>query len=818
MQKNKNLKLLNRFSIFFDILVVLVCTAAAALCIYYFRLDFYQTLSRQNEEPVGTITYKYKAVQRRFVDRLLWDRLRRETMVYNGDFIRTEDLSEATVSFFGGGIVDLAENSLIQIFAQQSVPRLDVTSGGVSVDARNSDFVVSSGGNTVTVEFGGVVSTRTDSGGKMDLWVSEGRATVSTQEGVHEAGAGSAISLNQSGGVETVPMTAVLSPRPNARLISQLESGLSVDFVFNPVHYTEEHTRLEISASRNFEEKILSRDLQDNRTTVRLDPGVWWWRAYPAKSGQATASAPDVASTPDTASAALGKITILYIPPPALLTPADRQVFVFRTEYPDIHYRWNGGENAARYYLLEVADNPALENPVFQIRLQGTSALNSQLGPGQWYWRVSPDFSAEYEGSPQPSSVFSFIIEQRSEFPAPALISPAAQSIISIARSRDDAWFSWKSPAEMESYTLRISRNQDLSAPILNRTVRNSYFIYGAQETLLEEGRYYWGVFGTSAAEDSLPSPVWSFDATPALSALFPPDNYTLRDTGVSNMRFSWKGTIPARRLQISREAGFSSLVVDEPVTGDSHRISRLDTGTWYWRVTAEGEQSMPRLFTVNPTATPSPAPEPAIQEIPAPAPATPPTPRFEPSDNFIFPVEYLRENQSIHFSWPPASPGGGYTFTLSHADGSRILSVPLSDNSFTLRDLKALSNGQFVWQVKAGNTTIAENRFTLTVPDVHKTELRDLGTVFSVQGASDTRLKQRITWFRDENASHYELVVEKKDGSGYTEVFRDISRNASAEIPVDRGAYRFKLLIYNLLGQFQYETNWASFNIILAQ
>lgn len=807
MQKNKNLKLLNRFSILFDILVVLVCIAAAALCIYYFRLDFYQTLSRQNEEPIGTITYKYKAVQRRFVDRLLWDRLQRETMVYNGDFIRTEALSEATVSFFdGGGIVDLAGNSLIQIFAQQSVPRLDVTSGGISVNAQNSDFVVSSGGNTVKVELGGVVSTRTDSGGNMDLWVSEGRATVSTQEGVHEANAGSALSLNQSGGVETVPMTAVLSPRPNARLISQQESGLSVDFVFNPVHYTGEHTRLEISASRNFEEKILSRDLQDNRTTVRLNPGIWWWRAYPAASSQ----------TPPPASAAAGKLTILHIPPPTPLTPADRQVFVFKTGYPDIHYRWNSvaAENTTQHYLLEVADNPALENPTFQIRLQASSALNSQLGPGHWYWRVSPDFSAEYEGTPPSSPVFSFTIEQRTEFPAPSLISPVAESIISIARGRDDAWFSWKSPAEMESYTLRISRNQDLSAPILSRTVQTSYFVYGAQETPLAEGRYYWGVFGTSAAEDSLPSPVWSFDAIPALSALFPPDNYTLRDTQVPAMRFSWKGTIPARRLQISREAGFSSPVVDEPVTGDSHRISRLDAGTWYWRVTAEDEESTPRLFTVNSAASPPPVPAPVIQAIPAP----PPAPRFEPADNFIFQAEYLRENQNIHFSWSPASSRAGYTFTLSRADGSQILSVPLSDNSFTLRDLKILSNGQFVWRVKSGNTTIAENRFTLIVPDVRKTELRDMGTVFSVQNTSDTRLKQRITWFRDENASRYELVVEKKEGTSYTEVFRDISPNAFAEVPVNRGAYRFKLLIYNLLGQFQHETNWATFNIILAQ
>ncbi|MDR1627099.1 MAG: hypothetical protein LBT33_11230 [Spirochaetia bacterium] len=791
--------------------MALLCCAAAALCVHYFRLDFYQTLSRQNEQPVGTITYKYKAVQRRFVDRLLWDRLQRESHVYDGDFIRTEDLSEATVSFFGGGIVDLAGNSLIQIFAQQSVPRLDVSSGGVSVNARNSDFVVSSGGTTVKVESGGVVSTRAGSGGKMDLWVSEGRASVSTREGVREAGAGSAISLGESGNVESLPMTAVLSPLPNARLVSRGESGVSVGFVFNPINYAGEHTRLEISASRNFEEKILAGDLADNRTTVNLKPGIWWWRAYPARRGQGEVPA----------SAASGKLTVIHAPPPALLTPADGQVFVFRTGAPAIHYRWSGDSagGAAQSYLLEASDNPAMENPVFQARLKASSALNSQLGPGRWYWRVSHDFPAEYEGSAAPSSVFSFVIEQRGEFPAPSLIAPAAESTLSIARKRGDAWFSWKSAAGMESYTLRVSANRDLSDPLISETLRNSYFVYGAQDTLLKAGRYYWGVFGTSGGVDSLLSPVWAFNAVPGIVPLFPPDNYTLQDTMAANLRFSWEGSIPARRLQISREAGFSSLAVDDPVAGNSHRIPGLGAGTWYWRVSGEGEASPPRSFTVSPAAPPPP-PTPALREAPAPPPPppppAPPPPRFEPEDNFIFRAEWLREKQDIRFSWPSA--GGGYTFTLLGPEGGQVLSVPVSENSFVLRDLKLLGPGQFVWRVSSGGRTLAENRFTLSIPEVRKTELRDLGTVFSVKTASDTHLRQRISWPRDENASHYELVVEKKDESGYTEVHRNVSRNTFDEVPVDRGSYRFKVRIYNLLGQFAHETNWASFNIIVAQ
>ncbi|MDR1588476.1 MAG: FecR family protein, partial [Treponema sp.] len=441
-------------SLFFDAVVAALCCAAAALCVYYFRLDFYQTLSRQNEEPVGIITYKYKAVQRRFVDRLLWDRLQRESPVYNGDFIRTEDLSEATVFFSGGGIVDLAENSLIQIFARDSAPQLQVSEGGVSVNARNSDFVISSGGNTVTVDSGAVVSTRTNPGGTLGLWVNEGRAVVSTAEGVHEAQAGSALSLNQDGNVDSAPLTAVLSPRPGARLISRRQSGLSVEFAFKPVNYNNaELTRLEISASRDFEEKILSRELEAHRLVVELPPGLWWWRAYPVKGPQDKAPA----------SAAAGKLAVLYVSPPTLYAPADGQVFVFRANHPPVRYRWSEASDAhaAQYYLLEVADNPDFRQPELRTQIRGSSALSSQAGPGRWYWRVTPGFPAEYEGQPEASEVFSFVMEQRDEFPAPSLTAPAEGSLISIARNREDLWFSWKSSAELESYTLRISENRD---------------------------------------------------------------------------------------------------------------------------------------------------------------------------------------------------------------------------------------------------------------------------------------------------------------------------------------------------------------------
>ncbi|MCL1817925.1 MAG: hypothetical protein FWG35_03270 [Spirochaetaceae bacterium] len=812
MRKSRSSKLRNSLSILFDIAVVVLCSAAAALCIYRFQLDFYQTLSRQNEQPVGYVTYKQKAVQRRFVDRLLWDRLQRESPVYNGDFIRTDDLSEATVFFSSGGIVDLAENSLIQIFDQQ----LHVSGGGVSVTAQ-SDFLVSSGGSTIKVDSGGVVSAQTGPGGNLGLWVSEGRATVSTQDGVHEAEAGSAISLSQDGSMEEVPLTAVLSPRPGARIVSPRETGVSVEFAFRPVNYNNgERTRLEISASRDFEEKFVRQDLSDNRLSVNLRPGAWWWRAYPVKT----------AGEEPPASAAAGKLTIVYSAQPALLTPADGEVFVYKSSNPMVHYRWSQSaeESGIQYYLFEAADNPDMQNPALKAQMRGSSALNNQLGAGRWYWRVSPGFPAEYEGAAAASRVFSFVIEQRDELPAPVLTAPAAESVVSIAHNREDAWFSWKQAAGSPSYTIRISENRDLSRPVITAAVKSNYYIYSAQNTALREGRYYWGVYATSGGTDSQLSPVWSFTASPPLSALSPPDNHTVREEAVAALRFTWKGAVNARRLQISRDADFRSPAVNEAVTGEAHQIRGLEAGNWYWRVVSDTEESAARRLSVAAAVVPLPPPpppeaaqpatQPAAREEPPPPP--PQLPQFDPPDNFVFGAIHLREKSSIDFSWPSAA--GSYTFILRKADGTQLLSVPVQGASFRLSDLKILGRARFVWQVRAGDKIIGENRFSLNFPEVRKTHLRDLGTVFSMQRGADSGRVQRITWFRDENASLYELIVERReDGGGHREIYRNTTQNAFAEVPVENGTYRFKVRISNLLGQLEHETNWATFNIFLA-
>ena len=80
-----------------DIVVVALSLLIVFFSSYLFVQSLNRTFSRSDKTPVATVTFKYKAVQRRFLDRAVWDRPQQHSPVYNGDTIRTAPSAEATI-------------------------------------------------------------------------------------------------------------------------------------------------------------------------------------------------------------------------------------------------------------------------------------------------------------------------------------------------------------------------------------------------------------------------------------------------------------------------------------------------------------------------------------------------------------------------------------------------------------------------------------------------------------------------------------------------------------------------------------------------
>ena len=109
-----------------DISVVILSLLIFFASSFLFVKNLNRTFSRNDKTPVATVQYKYKSVQRKFLDRAVWDRPQQNSPVYNGDTIRTSPEAEATLYFVDRNIVELGSNTMIQVFVNNEESRIDL--------------------------------------------------------------------------------------------------------------------------------------------------------------------------------------------------------------------------------------------------------------------------------------------------------------------------------------------------------------------------------------------------------------------------------------------------------------------------------------------------------------------------------------------------------------------------------------------------------------------------------------------------------------------------------------------------------------------
>ena len=104
MKKRKSTKSVNKRPYrrrhgFTDFLTVVICLAGIAGALYCFRNLIYKSLATEADTPVETITFKRKSPRRRLQHENVWEYLQLKSTIYKGDYILTEDLSEAQLIF-----------------------------------------------------------------------------------------------------------------------------------------------------------------------------------------------------------------------------------------------------------------------------------------------------------------------------------------------------------------------------------------------------------------------------------------------------------------------------------------------------------------------------------------------------------------------------------------------------------------------------------------------------------------------------------------------------------------------------------------------
>ena len=223
MQKKRNI----RFKAI-DLAIIILCLAGSTVSAITFWQVYNRTLSKLNEEPIGTVVFKQRTAQRRFADRFVWDRLKQLSPLYNGDTIRTIELSEAVISFKDDvSQLTIFENTMIKLFYNdKDGARVDFSGGNLEVSSGDASVTVVSGSSVITVE------------GQADFVMSDEVLSFSVLEGTvnfdgEEIESGEIIAIDQHGVRSIKPAIAMTSFGSSARILGAEGEATPVVFSWN---------------------------------------------------------------------------------------------------------------------------------------------------------------------------------------------------------------------------------------------------------------------------------------------------------------------------------------------------------------------------------------------------------------------------------------------------------------------------------------------------------------------------------------------------------------------------------------------------------
>jgi len=606
-----------------DVLFVLVCLSGASYNFYRFWQSWNKAQTK-NEKPIATITFKYKTAQRKFLDDLIWDRLRQESPVYEGDTIRTAPLSEATIYFNDGNIMDLQENTMARLSLKSDGLEVDFEGGQIALktNSQASNVKLKTGNSFVDVQAGSSVALNNQNGENFSVQVQNGNATLINESGEVALEEGKTTQFTETGSVTKASLSVTI-PTTNQKFMNFTTEKYNVPFSWQADGQT---VSIQISQEKDFETITYATVLSNtSQTEVPLDSGTYYWR---------------VSTEDETLS---GKFIIVYCPPPSIISPKLTTSIIYRRKTPSIHFAWTEVERATSYEL-NISKSADMSNPIITQRSSTTSSNINTLEEGTYYFTVTPFYMINNIGLAQPSQVQEFKVSRTAQLSSPSLLIPQANGLVSTQipiQGQEATYkpvnFSWKIDEEAESYTINIWPEGNSNSIALSETIHSNYYTLDTAKTTINNGMWNWQVTITDNEGNTAKSQVRSFyaiDTEIEQKTLFPPDNYRVAQTRSQDLKYNWKTNIPYNSIvQVARDKNFNDVVFSETTTNKSINGRTLQVGTYYWRIYSDigGMRiaSTPKTLVVEGTI---PAPE-----------AT-------------FPVKYqktvIRENVPLTFKW----------------------------------------------------------------------------------------------------------------------------------------------------------------------
>ena len=168
---------------------IILCIIAMTFGLIMFSKSYFASLSKVDKAEVATVKSKVKTCSRRFEERTVWDYLDKNTLIYNGDTIKTKNASQLCLLFNDGTELILTENTMTQIFVGKDKKLTVNLSSGLIIlnnEVSNSNITVNIADKKVVVNGKAIIKKTDTSNEKSDkiaeVILTEGEAYTQTMD------------------------------------------------------------------------------------------------------------------------------------------------------------------------------------------------------------------------------------------------------------------------------------------------------------------------------------------------------------------------------------------------------------------------------------------------------------------------------------------------------------------------------------------------------------------------------------------------------------------------------------------------------------
>ncbi len=523
---NRNLKRLA--------LALVVSASCFAATVIWFESGKTAT-DRGDRAPIARLNESTNDVQRKPLQRVIWESVSKNDDLFPGEAIRTTDNADAKIRLNESGtIIHLEPNSLVV---------LEENEFGLSLDFLQGNMFVSSTGTTegegLTLKTGSGevklnsadMSLSKSRDGTVDMAVFKGQAELQQDGKKLSLDKDKSASFSDQGMSVDKDRVQIVWPAAGETVLLNLMDGEKLEVIFKPLPkgYT---VSAEWGNSRsNLKASGASASGESGKIAFSGKSGKWFVKL--------TAKAEDSALPPLASN--IVPLTIDPKSPPSLVEPkADMPVIKENKEEP-VAFRWLN-RHTLESQILEIATDAQFKNVKTKQTLGGdANEFTTVIGDGNYFWRVTGFLKIKNKTEALSSTASKFSIVSSWELKAPTPFFPEANQRLSyIDVQRLGVEFKWTAPTRVTRFAVLVQRKHGgATTTVIERELETPM----VKITEVKPGAYQWKVSsldpnGGAAKSSSVMN--FTIDEMPKIEWVEAPPLYEY-PTPTPSLRAQWK-------------------------------------------------------------------------------------------------------------------------------------------------------------------------------------------------------------------------------------------------------------------------------------